>query len=309
MLIQTDLFGRTHDKVINAIRRIQAFCPDDGYFLAFSGGKDSVVIKALCDMAGVKYDAHYNVTTVDPPELVRFIIAMYPDVMLDRPEMSMRQLIIHKQMPPIRLQRYCCEVLKERNGKGRVTMTGVRWAESMRRKTAHGTVTIIDGKAGAIASEIIGARYSKNIRGGIVLNDDNDESRRMVEMCYRTSKTLVNPIIDWSDEDVWEFIRTYDVPYCSLYDEGWRRLGCVGCPLGGFASQKREFARWPVYRKLYTRAFDDMLLARKRAGKVNRNRLWTDGDGVFRWWIGENQGDNPDQMRFEDIGLEMEESI
>ncbi len=309
MLIQTDLFGRTHDKVINAIRRIQAFCPDDGYFLAFSGGKDSVVIKALCDMAGVKYDAHYNVTTVDPPELVRFIIAMYPDVMLDRPEMSMRQLIIHKQMPPTRLQRYCCEVLKERNGKGRVTMTGVRWAESMRRKTVHGTVTIFDGKAGAIASEIIGARYAKNIRGGIVLNDDNDESRRMVEMCYRTSKTLVNPIIDWSDEDVWEFIRTYDVPYCSLYDEGWRRLGCVGCPLGGFAAQKREFARWPVYRKLYTRAFDDMLLARKRAGKVNRNRLWTDGDGVFRWWIGENQGDNPDQMCFEDIGLEMEESI
>lgn len=72
-LIEYNIFGSRCDKVKMSLDRIRAFVPDEGYFVAFSGGKDSVVIKALCDLAGVRYDAHYNVTTVDPPELVRFI--------------------------------------------------------------------------------------------------------------------------------------------------------------------------------------------------------------------------------------------
>ncbi|MDY4009930.1 MAG: phosphoadenosine phosphosulfate reductase family protein [Candidatus Limiplasma sp.] len=111
----------------------------------------------------------------------------------------------------------------------------------------------------------------------------------------------VNPIIDWTDSDVWEFIKAYHVPYCSLYDEGCKRLGCIGCPLGGYAAQKKEFERWPVYRKLYIRAFDDMLTARKRSGKNNRHSLWKDGEGVFRWWTGEGKTNDPNQMTFDEF--------
>lgn len=305
-LITTDIFGNRRDKVKTSIERIRAFCPPEGYFVAFSGGKDSVVIKALCDMAGVKYDAHYSVTTVDPPELVRFIRAKHPDVILERPEMSMRQLIIKKQFPPTRLMRYCCEYLKETHGEGRVTMTGVRWAESRNRKANQGMVTIV-GKGANSNSDVLdiaddnGASYTKSARGGIILNLDNAEERRTVEMCYRTRKTLVNPIIDWTDDDVWEFIRSYGIPYCSLYDEGCKRLGCVGCPLGGSSSMRREFERWPVYKKLYIKAFDDMLQARKAAGKTNHHRLWTNGEGVFKWWIGDEQKCDPNQMRMDEI--------
>lgn len=71
------------NKVKASLERIKAFEPPEGYYLAFSGGKDSVVCKALLDMAGVKYDAHYRVTSVDPPELVRFIRDKHPDVERD----------------------------------------------------------------------------------------------------------------------------------------------------------------------------------------------------------------------------------
>lgn len=149
---QLDFNGK--DKVEKAIMRLQAYEPEEGYFLCFSGGKDSCVIKALADMAGVKYDAHYSVASVDPPELVRFIKDYHPDVIFDIPHdkdgkpISMWSLIPKKSMPPTRIVRYCCQYLKENNGhgKGRLKVTGVRWAESTRRKQSHGEVTVMDKK-------------------------------------------------------------------------------------------------------------------------------------------------------------------
>lgn len=141
MIHQLDLYG--HDKVDKAIMRLQTMEPPEGYYLCFSGGKDSVVIKALADMAGVKYDAHYNVTGIDPPELVKFIKDRFKDVEFDTPHdkqgkrITMWSLIPQRKMPPTRLVRYCCQELKERGGEGRFVITGVRWAESARRKNSR----------------------------------------------------------------------------------------------------------------------------------------------------------------------------
>lgn len=272
MLIENTLDGE-RNKVEIAIKRIKTFEPSEGYWLAFSGGKDSVVLYRLAEMSGVKFDAHYSLTTVDPPELVRFIREKYPGVKFERPKESMWELIVRKGMPPLRVQRYCCEELKECNGEGRITMTGVRWAESQkRRKTRH----LVD-------------------MGKTVHNDDNDEARRQVEQCYRTRKTLVNPIIDWEDEDVWEFIRLYDVPYCSLYDEGWKRLGCIGCPM---AQREEEFDRWPKYKNLYIHAFQRMIDKRNRDGLETRQ--FTNGQECFDWWTNKNKKEeDPNQIEFE----------
>jgi len=141
MLHQLSFNGK--DKLQIAIDRIKTFEPKEGYYLAFSGGKDSVVVKALCDMAGVKYDAHYNLTSVDPPELVQFI-KTFPDVVIEKPrysdgtQITMWNLIPKKKMPPTRLVRYCCERLKEGGGEGRFKITGVRQAESTKRKNRGG---------------------------------------------------------------------------------------------------------------------------------------------------------------------------
>ena len=286
-LIEKDLFGQKHDKVKTAIERLRAFKPQngyDGYYLADSGGKDSTVVRALAQMAGVRFDAHYSATTVDPPQLVQFIRKMHPETVIETPEYTMQKLIIKKQFPPTRIQRYCCAELKETQGTGRIVVTGVRWAESLNRRRKRGLVNLSGG------SEIQKAAEEMNVVGvktdyGITLNSDNSENRRLVECCAMKAKIVLNPIIDWEDEDIWEFIRSYNIPYCELYDCGFKRLGCVACPLGGYSSMKRELRFFKQFIPFYVKTFDQMLEARKKAGKVI-NKRWTSGENVLMWWTG-----------------------
>lgn len=277
----TDSGYERYDKVAVAIERIRAFEPAEGYWLAYSGGKDSVVCKALCDMAGVKYQAHYSCTSVDPPELVRFI-KLQPDVHFDIPRdsdgkpITMWNLIPKKLIPPTRTSRYCCKELKESAGAGYVTITGVRHAESTNRKKNKGLINIGNSK-----------------KNNIILNYDDDEARRMVEHCYRTRRVMLNPIIDWEDSDVWEFIRGYGVPYCDLYDCGYKRLGCIGCPMGTRAGT--ELDAYPKYKENYIRAFNKMLDAR-REKKLPIYETWQTGDDVMDWWLRETKVTDENQI-------------
>lgn len=278
------------EKVKASVERMKAFAPPQGYLLAFSGGKDSVVLKALADMAGVKYQAHYNVTSVDPPELVYFIREKYPDVEWKYPRydggkrITMWNLIPRKQMPPTRLIRYCCEKLKEGTGSGRYVLIGVRWAESSRRANAHGVITMPNASGKNVPDG-----FERAKRGGIILNNDNDDARRVLETCYAKQKKMVNPIVDWEDSDIWEFIRAENVPYCGLYDCGFKRLGCIGCPMAG-KHRKVEFERWPKYKQLYLNAFARMQEARVAAGKLPFLNDKLDNptpQDVFDWWMEE----------------------
>lgn len=265
---QLSIFGGTslEDKVNRAIERLKTFEPPEGYYLAFSGGKDSQCVYHLAKEAGVKFEAYNSHTTVDPPELVYFIRENYPDVVIEKPKLSMWRLIEKKRMPPTRMVRYCCDVLKEGGGIGRVVITGVRWAESSKRKNRD-------------VIEIIASRKKDKIK----LNSDNDEDRRMFETCITKSKRIVNPIVDWEDSDVWGYIKSRKLKYCGLYDEGFHRLGCVGCPMAGQAGREREFERWPKYKLNYIKAFQMMIDKRLKDGMETK---WKTGQEVFDWWMG-----------------------
>ena len=259
------------DKVEAAIKRLQTFEPPEGYYLAFSGGKDSVAIKALADMAGVKYDAHYNSTSVDPPELIYFIRKNHPDVKFeyttykDGTRATMWNLIPRKKMPPTRIARYCCEVLKEGGGEGRFVITGVRWAESARRANSRAGLEL---------------NFNKN-QDRVLTDPDNPENAKMARFCPTKGKHILNPIIDWENGDVWEFIKKYKIPYCKLYDKGYTRLGCIGCPMN--TKQADELNRYPKYKRAYIRAFEKMLQERLKAGKSDE---WKTAEDVMEWWIG-----------------------
>lgn len=278
-LVYDDLLGH-HDKVQEAINRLQTFePPNEPMYVAFSGGKDSQAIYHLCKLAGVKFDAHYAVTTVDPPPLVKFVKEHYPDVSREMAHydkdvyrngrllrkagepVTMWKLIVDRQMPPTRKARFCCAVLKEPNGKGRVTVTGVRWEESINRKRTHGLVDLQGAvkQTEKVAAEV-GAETKNNGRGTLILNNDNDASRQVVEHCFQKAKTTINPIIDWTEDDVWEFLNdVVKVPHCELYDQGWNRLGCIGCPMASVEERRRSFEEWPKYKDAYIRAFQRMI--------------------------------------------------
>ena len=280
-----------------AIARLQLFNPHEGqdpYYLAYSGGKDSDVILTLAELANVRYEAVHNLTTADAPETVYYVRSK-PNVRIDKPETTMWALIPEKLMPPTRIVRYCCSELKERGGRGRKVVTGVRKAESRAREERTGSVQII-GKPETTKklAEDIGAEYRQNKQGGIVLNNDNTEDRELVEHCFMQSKVMINPIYDWEDADVWEFLKHYGVEGNPLYQCGFKRVGCIGCPMAG-KGRYFEFNRYPKYKANYIRAFDKMLKARLEQGKYNS--LWETGEDVFRWWMGED----PTQIRFEDL--------
>lgn len=277
-----------------AIQRLKAFEPEtEPYYLCYSGGKDSDVIRILADLAGIKHDIVHNHTTVDTPETVRYVRSI-PKVIIDYPKKSMWQLIVDNGMLPTRFARYCCAELKERGGKGRVKITGVRWAESNKRKESSDVIKIIGKpKTTQKYAEEIGAEYRVNRQQGLIMNDDNDESRRMVEHCYRTTSTMVNPIVDWSDEDVWDFLKHYGCQSNPLYECGWNRIGCIGCPLAG-KSRYTHFRIYPKYKNLYIHAIDRMIKKRIEDGKVNK---FKSGEECFKWWMEED----PNQITFDDL--------
>lgn len=253
--------------------------------ICYSGGKDSDVLVELALRSGIDFEVVNSHTTADAPETVRYIRQRFKELeekgvkcTIEYPKykgrrISMWELIPIKKMPPTRLVRYCCAVLKETSGDGRAVATGVRWAESTQRKSR------------GIYEDI-----NKNKEKRIVLMNDNDEKRRLIERCEMRAQTVVNPIIDWSEADVWDYLHDCGCSSNPLYQCGFDRVGCIGCPM---ASHKRymEFRRYPKYKELYIRAFDKMI-----ASDPSRYR-WKNGQECFEWWMGED----PNQIKF-DLG-------
>lgn len=240
MLIEKTLLGEIN-KVDIAIERAKYYEPKEGYLLAFSGGKDSVAAYFILKMAKVKFKAIYSPTSVDPPEVIQFIKKNFKDVEFAKYKETMWELIPRKLMPPTRVARYCCDVMKERTGeKGDTVVLGVRWAESSKRK-------------------------------------------KLPMFGFWKGKQILRVIIDWTDEDVWQFIKENNLPYCSLYDKGWERIGCIGCPLNP-SKMKWELNQYPKYKEAYIRAFERMIKNRKEKGKECE---WETGEEVMNWWLGE----------------------
>jgi len=234
---------------------------DYGFHLAFSGGKDSQVIYELCKMAGVKFRSVMQVTTLDPPELMRFVRKNYPDVILERPEINFYKLIVKKMGLPMMKMRYCCQYLKEQSGAGTVTILGIRKSESNKRAKRN-------------EIEISGHKYSNT------LDQFNIDNKDQILCIDGKDKIMLSPIINWTHSDVWKFIRDKNLEYCKLYDEGYQRIGCMFCPMASVRTKQKDRKRYPGVESLIKKSIQEL------CDKNNYGfDLDCDVDEIFNWWI------------------------
>ena len=288
------------DKEQKAIARLkEAALMSETYYqkplvVTTSGGKDSDVCIALALAAGIDFEVQHNHTTADAPETVYHVRETFKRLeekgikcTINWPTykgtpITMWSLIPQKLMPPARVARYCCSVLKEGGGKGRMITTGVRWAESVNRRNKRGIY------------ETLPHDLSKKV----IINNDNTDTRLLFESCKLQAKRICNPIVDWSDRDVWDYIESEKIPVNPLYRCGFHRVGCIGCPMAGRRMRHFEFARYPTYQRAYIRAFDRMLQERQRRGLPCD---WQDGKDVFHWWM--EDGVLSGQVEFEEMDV------
>ena len=236
------------NKVEIAIALLKAWEPPEGYYLAFSGGKDSVAIYDLATKAGVKFDAHYCVSPIDPPQVYKFIKEYYPNVQWDFYAKGFWKKVDAKGLP-FRNNRWCCELIKEAGGQGRVVIVGNRRAEGRSRSKQC---------------------FMNPGRG------------------FNKSKFFVRPIIHFDDYDIWQYLNSNNLPRCSLYSEGFNRIGCIMCPLS--RHPEREAQRFPKVDALWRRACDHIVAARVARGQMSKSGKplkyqHKTGEELYQWWV------------------------
>lgn len=244
-----------------------------GYYLAFSGGKDSQCLYHVAKLAGVRFKAHMNLTSIDPPEVIRFVKREYPDVELVKPKKSIFQCAVEKKILPTMRVRWCCAEYKETAGAGKVTLIGIRKAESARRAKRN-EVEIINRKFSGDLDGLEEYRKTRNRekrgrkpKGNREVTIVNADGERVLGCIRGKESLLISPIIDWTDDEVWEFLGALGVEHCELYDEGRRRIGCIGCPMSSHKQKMIENARYPHVRRNWIKA----IKAIRRGGYSKEN--------------------------------------
>lgn len=262
-------------KLIQFYEKLALEADPRGYCVCTSEGKDSRVLGHLMRRAKVKHFYLHNITGIDPPELIYFQRRNFQeyrdmgyltyDIM---PRLSMWRLMEKKTIPPIRQKRYCCAELKENHVSQQgdaIVALGVRKAESANRAKKRDELEIVT--------------HGKH---NIIMPWDNNENRRTFEVCYKQCEKRVNPIAYWNDTLLWDYIKDTKLEQCSLYEEGYQRLGCIGCPMPGEKQRRRDFARWKAFEAMYLRAFERMTQKRKANGMPVKHKS---AQEWFECWI------------------------
>lgn len=242
-------------KISHSIALIQAHEPPDGYYVCFSGGKDSIVMVDLIKRAGVKYDLHTNLTGIEPPPLIDFVKQHY-NTEFHYPQNDLFAIMKKKLFPPTRRIRYCCFLLKLDHGKGRVKVTGIRAQESTKRK-----------------------------------------ARAFWEENTASNTYYLNPILNWTERDIWRYIWLNNLPYCYLYDHGFTRLGCVLCPYMSLRETQLHLQAFPEIVAKFKEAFNWIMAERQRLGKFGRRPRYFNAEEMWHWWIYETR--LPEKVRIQ----------
>ena len=268
--------------------------------ITYSGGKDSDVLLHLaeCCLGADEFEVLNSHTSVDAPETVYHIREVFKRLQakgikatVHQPRdkegnpITMWNLIPQRQIPPTRTKRYCCSVLKETSTPNRLCAVGVREAESQIRKGRD--IFCTRGKR-RIDALYFSLDHTEEVhKESQEIQDDNWDCT-LIKTMKQNEDTIVNPIYYWSDEDIWQYIKLEGIKTNPLYEKGYLRVGCIGCPLANYGQVMKMFKDFPKYKMAYLKAFQRMLKVRADAGKNDFRdgyHNWKTPEDVFEWWI------------------------
>lgn len=191
----------------------------------------------------------------------------------------------HGLLPSKRI-RWCCADFKEGAGAGRVTLTGVRRKESARRARRNEMEVSgrrFSGTADEFerwqAGQVEKIRRRMLRQQGKHLGEDyfSIDKDREVRCIGGKDTIIVNPLLDWSEQDVWYFLDSVAaVPHCELYDRGYRRIGCILCPMSSYRQKVREMQDYPHVRRLWIKAIKEI----RRGGELQGTDTCQPGLGI-----------------------------
>lgn len=234
--------------------------PGQGYWLGFSGGKDSVVLLSLAKLSGVKFHAEYHVVGNDAPSTVYFIRENFPEVHFWHPKEKFIPLVRKKGLPTMQ-RRFCCERTKEAGGKGEVVLTGVR-AEESRKRAAYSEVEIFSRR-----KEHEGKDRSR----------DAEWLKEVEHQCLKgQDRVMVRPLLNWTEDDIWEYTQKYHLPVNPNYAT-CGRVSCMFCPFAPGAQIEQYEKAYPGFK----RAIVDALHV---FWKKSPCHIFPTPEAYYDWW-------------------------